>query len=151
MPSGTATPRRWPRGPLCPRSRGELAAREESRGWIDAAYRNVALADLAQPDIAIDAETDAQAWGETVGLADRFRLFVYDAADLELARRRGFPLATMDPALCGRRRGRPVSRCSAPDRDPSDRPPSQANVAAGCTCRPSPSRNPPDCRRHSRA
>ena len=69
------------------------------RGRIDAAYRDAALADLAQLNIAIDAETDAQAWGETLALADRFRLSVYDAAYLELARRRGLPLATMDRAL----------------------------------------------------
>jgi predicted nucleic acid-binding protein len=43
--------------------------------------------------------TDARAWGETLTLADRFRLTLYDAADLELARRRSLPLATLDGEL----------------------------------------------------
>jgi predicted nucleic acid-binding protein len=33
-------------------------------------------------------------------IADRFRLTVYDAAYLELALRRGLPLATLDDELC---------------------------------------------------
>ena len=35
----------------------------------------------------------------TLNLADHFRLTVYDAAYLELARRRALPLATLDQEL----------------------------------------------------
>jgi predicted nucleic acid-binding protein len=38
-------------------------------------------------------------WSETLGLADRFGLTIYDAAYLEVARRQGLPLATGDHAL----------------------------------------------------
>jgi predicted nucleic acid-binding protein len=69
------------------------------RGRIDVDFRRAALADLALLDIAIDQSTDSDAWGETL-LADRFRLTLYDAAYLELARRRVLPLATLDGALC---------------------------------------------------
>lgn len=47
----------------------------------------------------MDDETDRHAWGATLSLADRFNLTPYDAAYLELAIRRGLPLATLDKAL----------------------------------------------------
>ncbi len=69
------------------------------RGRIDAEFRQAALDDLALLDITTDAHTDAHAWAETLLLADRFGLTVYDAAYLELARRRALPLATLDQDL----------------------------------------------------
>src|SRR5271165_3815439 len=66
------------------------------RGRIDANFRRAALADLALLDITTDDHTDVHAWGETLNMADRFRLTVYDAAYLELAQRRTLPLATLD-------------------------------------------------------
>jgi predicted nucleic acid-binding protein len=69
------------------------------RGRHDAAFRDAALTDLAMLPISIDPETDQQAWGATVRLAARHRLTVYDAAYLELAQRRGLPLATLDKEL----------------------------------------------------
>jgi len=69
------------------------------RGRIDAEFRRASLSDLAQLDITTDQRTDAHAWGETLNLADRFRLTLYDAAYLELARRRALPLATLDRDL----------------------------------------------------
>jgi predicted nucleic acid-binding protein len=66
------------------------------RRRIDQALRDAALADLALLDIIADTQSDAVAWGETLGLADRFGLTVYDAAYVELAQRRGLPLATLD-------------------------------------------------------
>ena len=69
------------------------------RGRHDAAFRDAALADLAVLPISIDAETDRQAWAATLRLAARHRLTVYDAAYLELAQRRGLPLATLDKEL----------------------------------------------------
>jgi predicted nucleic acid-binding protein len=69
------------------------------RNRIDAEFRRAALADLALLDITTDPHTDAQAWSDALDLADRFRLTLYDAAYLELARRRGLPLATLDGSL----------------------------------------------------
>jgi predicted nucleic acid-binding protein len=71
----------------------------ERRGRIDADLRRASLADLALLDITTDQHTDIRAWGETLNLADRFRLTVYAAAYLELAVRRGLPLATLDHDL----------------------------------------------------
>jgi len=63
------------------------------------ADRDAALRDLADLGIEADLETDTQAWGATLALADRFDLTPYDAAYLELAQRRGLPLASLDRAL----------------------------------------------------
>lgn len=69
------------------------------RDRIDAEFRRAALADLALLDISTDQHTDGRAWSETLHLADRFRLTVYDAAYLELAQRQQLPLATLDQEL----------------------------------------------------
>jgi predicted nucleic acid-binding protein len=69
------------------------------RGRIDAPFRNRALAELAYLDIAVDQETTALAWTTTLGLADRFRLTLYDACYVELALRRDLPLASLDRHL----------------------------------------------------
>lgn len=66
---------------------------------IDLDFRRAALADLAILDISTDPQTDSQAWTDTLNLADQLRLTVYDAAYLELARRRILPLATLDQEL----------------------------------------------------
>jgi predicted nucleic acid-binding protein len=65
------------------------------RRRIDPDFRRSALADLALLDITTDQQTDSYAWTDTLNLADRFQLTVYDAAYLELAQRRGLPLATL--------------------------------------------------------
>ena len=44
-------------------------------------------------------ETDRRAWGPIAQLAIRHGLTFYDAAYLELAQRRGLPLATLDREL----------------------------------------------------
>src|SRR3954451_14317850 len=49
--------------------------------------------------ITVDDETTARAWGDTLGLARAHNLSAYDAAYLELAMRRGLPLATLDAKL----------------------------------------------------
>ena len=69
------------------------------RGRHDAAFRDAALEDLSVLPIIVDAETDRHAWGATVRLAAQHRLTTYDAAYLELAQRRGLPLATLDKEL----------------------------------------------------
>jgi predicted nucleic acid-binding protein len=69
------------------------------RGRHDANFRDSTLADLALLPIQLDPETDRHAWGATARLAEKHRLTLYDAAYLELALRRGLPLATLDQDL----------------------------------------------------
>lgn len=69
------------------------------RGRSDAAFRDAFLSDLALLPIRLDSETDRQAWTATLRLAIGHRLTLYDAAYLELAERRGLPLATLDREL----------------------------------------------------
>jgi predicted nucleic acid-binding protein len=54
------------------------------------------LGGLATLKVVVD---DAPEEPAVLGLARRHRLTVYDAAYLELAKRAGFPLATLDKAL----------------------------------------------------
>jgi predicted nucleic acid-binding protein len=69
------------------------------RGHHNRAFRDATLADLALLPVSLDLKTDHQASGRTVQLADRHQLTLYDAAYLELAQRRGLPLATLDREL----------------------------------------------------
>jgi predicted nucleic acid-binding protein len=71
------------------------------RRRIDRAYRDASLAELGRMPIAIDRGGEDEAWVGALDLADRFGLTVYDAAYLELALRRGLPLATGDDKLTG--------------------------------------------------
>lgn len=57
------------------------------------------IARLEVLPIIIDDETDARAWSETIRLARTHTLSAYDAAYLELAMRRGLPLASLDDQL----------------------------------------------------
>jgi predicted nucleic acid-binding protein len=75
------------------------------RGRIDEEFRRAALADLSLLDIVVDVHTDAYAWGETLALAERFGLTLYDAAYVELASRRALPLATLDAEMRAAGRG----------------------------------------------
>lgn len=69
------------------------------RERIAAAYRDATLADLRLLPITVERTGDDLVWTVILGLADRFRLTVYDASYLELAHRRGLPLATADRDL----------------------------------------------------
>jgi predicted nucleic acid-binding protein len=69
------------------------------RGRNDATFRDATLADFELLPIQSDSETVEHAWQSTLRLAERHRLTVYDAAYLELAMRRGLPLATLDRDL----------------------------------------------------
>jgi predicted nucleic acid-binding protein len=57
------------------------------------------LAFLNSLPISVDDETTTRAWGDTLNLARSHNLSAYDAAYLELALRRGLPLATLDNRL----------------------------------------------------
>jgi predicted nucleic acid-binding protein len=69
------------------------------RKRIDKDFRSRSLRHLEMLPITVDRETDTFAWSATLDLADRFDLTVYDASYLELAQRRGLPLATRDKEL----------------------------------------------------
>lgn len=70
----------------------------ERRGRLARADHDALRAAFGALPIAFDAP-GPDALDRTVGLARRHRLTVYDAAYLELAGRRGFPLASLDAAL----------------------------------------------------
>jgi predicted nucleic acid-binding protein len=74
----------------------EMAVRKRR---IDAVFQRASLADLSQLNISIDPDTDQFAWSDTLDLARRHRLTLYDAAYLELSRRLSLPLATLDSEL----------------------------------------------------
>lgn len=54
---------------------------------------------LESLSIEVDGETTSHAWSSTLALARSQNLSAYDAAYLELAMRRGLPLATLDAKL----------------------------------------------------
>jgi predicted nucleic acid-binding protein len=66
------------------------------RGRHGVAFRDATLSDLSLLPIHVDSEMDQHAWGETAHLAQLYGLTFYDAAYLELAKRRALPLATLD-------------------------------------------------------
>ena len=70
------------------------------RGRTDAAFRDTILSELALLPVSLDSDTDRQAWSTTARMATCHRLTLYDAAYLELAKRRSLPLATVDRDLC---------------------------------------------------
>lgn len=71
----------------------------ERRQRITPTQRNEALNQLARLSISTDNDTAAHAWLSTFSLAQRFSLTLYDACYLELAQRRGLPLASLDRDL----------------------------------------------------
>lgn len=69
------------------------------RGRCDEDFVDDSLAFLDRFGIEVDGETDRHAWTATRTLSREQGLTVYDAAYLELAVRRGLPLASCDQAL----------------------------------------------------
>lgn len=69
------------------------------KGRMTKERRDEVLSDLQILPISVDTETGKNAWKETLALADRHQLTVYDAVYLELALRRSLPLATLDHDL----------------------------------------------------
>lgn len=68
----------------------------ERRGRLDAMQLARALEMVRDVPVAIDRDPDSKV---VVGLAQRHRLTIYDAAYLELAQRENVPLATLDRSL----------------------------------------------------
>lgn len=69
------------------------------RNRIDQAGMEAFLTRLAVYEITVDDQTMERAWQKTLDLALQYGLSTYDAAYLELALRRGLPLATLDREL----------------------------------------------------
>lgn len=66
---------------------------------ITQAQASTFMALLEALDIRTDGETSLRALHDTLDLARRYSLSAYDAAYLELALRKGLPLATLDAQL----------------------------------------------------
>jgi len=66
---------------------------------LRAVFRDITLSELALLPIHCDPDTDRFAWTSTAQLAIRHRLTMYDAAYLDLAKRRNLSLATLDQEL----------------------------------------------------
>jgi predicted nucleic acid-binding protein len=71
----------------------------ERRKRSTVAQATTFLSQLAGLPIVLDDATANHAWGATLQLARAHQRSVYDAAYLELALRRGLPLATLDQPL----------------------------------------------------
>jgi predicted nucleic acid-binding protein len=71
----------------------------ERRGRSTPAQAARLLRSLAALPIAVDPDTNRHAWESTLALARARGLSAYDAAYLDLALRRGLPLATLDDRL----------------------------------------------------
>ena len=78
---------------------GNVLLAAERRGRTIEGGIVVRLSLFARLPIEIDVETSGRAWRETLVLARAERLTLYDSAYLELAARRGLPLATRDQDL----------------------------------------------------
>jgi len=78
---------------------GNVLAQAERRKRLTSAQTSAHLELLDRLPVATDNETDSRAFREILSVARTERLTTYDAAYLELAARRGGPLATLDRAL----------------------------------------------------
>ena len=70
-----------------------------SRKILEVADVDRFTAQLESLPVTTDTSTASQAFGHTISLAKAYRLSSYDAAYLELAVRKGLPIATLDKAL----------------------------------------------------
>lgn len=76
-----------------------VIARAESKGLLTEARSSEFIGLLEALAVDVDADTARHALENTLQLARRFSLSAYDAAYLELALRKGLPLATLDANL----------------------------------------------------
>ena len=78
---------------------GNVLLGAQRRGRIDRAGIEKFFSCLSVYDIEVDGETMALAWSKTFAFGERFGLTMYDATYLELALRKGLPLASLDSQL----------------------------------------------------
>ena len=76
-----------------------VVVKAEAKGLVTEARTQVFAATLMRLNITTDTATANHALSDTLNLARRYKLSAYDAAYLELALRRGLPLATLDADL----------------------------------------------------
>jgi len=76
-----------------------VLAREQNRATLTAAKAADFIAELTALRIAAEPDSAARVFGDVHRVALAYRLTSYDAAYLELALRRGLPLATLDDEL----------------------------------------------------
>ncbi|EKE09739.1 MAG: toxin of toxin-antitoxin system [uncultured bacterium] len=78
---------------------GNVLLMAERQKRISAEQRHRALFTLSELPINVDVMTSQHAWHETMDIAERYKLTLYDATYLELALRCSLPLATLDKSL----------------------------------------------------
>ncbi|MDR7927420.1 type II toxin-antitoxin system VapC family toxin [Acidithiobacillus thiooxidans] len=76
-----------------------VIAKLESKGIVTEVNSRYFIAILERLNIVTDQAMVTHALSDTLNLARRFKLSSYDAAYLELALRKGLPLATLDADL----------------------------------------------------
>jgi predicted nucleic acid-binding protein len=76
-----------------------VIARSEAKELVSAAQSGSFIALLEGIPIDVDAETFTHVFSDTLQLSRRYRLSSYDATYLQLALRRGAPMATLDDDL----------------------------------------------------
>jgi predicted nucleic acid-binding protein len=91
--AGAVVPALWPL------EVANILALGERRKRSTEAEAGVWLRYLRRLPIQVDGETPARAWSDILHVARLHGLSAYDAAYLELAIRRGLPLATLDDRL----------------------------------------------------
>lgn len=78
---------------------GNVLLIAERKKRITTEQRQKSIHTLAELPIIVDMQTSDHAWLETMEIAERYDLTLYDASYLELALRRSLPLATFDKSL----------------------------------------------------
>lgn len=78
---------------------GNVLLLAERHKRISLEQRHQALYTLTELPITLDPMTATHAWRETMELAERYGLTLYDASYLELALRLSLPLTTFDKSL----------------------------------------------------
>jgi predicted nucleic acid-binding protein len=78
---------------------GNVLLIAERKKRITLEQRQKAIHILSELPIVVDTMTSNHAWLETMELAERHNLTLYDASYLELSLRRSLPLATFDKSL----------------------------------------------------
>ncbi len=78
---------------------GNVLLIAERKKRITLEQRQKAIHILTELPIVFDTMTSNHAWLETMELAERYNLTLYDASYLELSLRRSLPLATFDKSL----------------------------------------------------
>jgi predicted nucleic acid-binding protein len=84
---------------LWPLEVANVIAKLEAKNVVTEAEAQRFIALLERLDIVTDSATASRAFGDTLNLARRYGLSVYDAAYLELALRTSHSLATLDADL----------------------------------------------------